>query len=77
MGVEHSPEIDPFIAGKLTVVKGANSVRYGSDAIAGVILVDSKPLRDSAGINGEINTVGSTNGRGGIVSAYLDGNFKK
>lgn len=76
-GIEHSPEIDPFIAGKLTVIKGANSVRYGSDAIAGVILVDSKPLRDSVGINGEINTIGTTNGRGGTVSAYLDGNFKK
>ena len=28
-GSEHAPEIDPFTATKLTVVKGANGVRYG------------------------------------------------
>src|SRR5690606_33154577 len=36
-GAEHAPEIDPYIANQLTVVKGAESVRYGSDAIGGVI----------------------------------------
>lgn len=38
-GSEHAPEIDPFTATKLSVVKGAAGVRYGPDAIAGVILV--------------------------------------
>lgn len=76
-GTDHAPEIDPFIAGKLTVVKGANSVRYGSDALAGIILVQPKSLSDSAGIGGEINTVASGNGRQGVISGVLDGNFKK
>jgi len=76
-GVEHAPEIDPFIANKLSVIKGANSVRYGSDAIAGVVIVESKPLRDSAGIGGEINLVGMTNGKAGTTSVYLDGNFNR
>jgi iron complex outermembrane receptor protein len=43
-GSEHAPEIDPFIANKITVIKGAASVRYGSDAIVGVILVEPKTL---------------------------------
>ena len=73
-GTEHAPEIDPFIAGKVTVIKGANSVMYGSDAIAGVIMVDTKSLRDTAGIGGELNLVGSSNGRGGVISAFLEGN---
>ncbi|MBA2613076.1 MAG: TonB-dependent receptor [Bacteroidetes bacterium] len=76
-GVEHAPEIDPFTANKLSVIKGANSVRYGSDAIAGVVIVESKPLRDSAGINGEVNLVGMTNGKAGTASAYLEGNFNR
>jgi iron complex outermembrane recepter protein len=76
-GSEHAPEIDPFIANKLTVLKGANGVRYGSDAIAGVILVEPKDLRDSAGIAGEVNMVGSSNGRQGVLSATVDGNLKK
>ncbi len=76
-GVEHAPEVDPFIATNISVIKGANSIRYGSDAIAGVILVEPKPLRDSAGIGGELNLVGMSNGKSGTVSAYLEGNFKK
>jgi iron complex outermembrane receptor protein len=28
-GSEHAPEIDPFMAQKLTVIKGAAGVRYG------------------------------------------------
>ena len=37
-GLDHSPEIDPFAAGAMHVVKGASGVRYGPDAIAGVLL---------------------------------------
>ena len=32
-GSEHAPEIDPFIAEKISIIKGAASVRYGADAI--------------------------------------------
>ena len=76
-GSEHAPEIDPFIADKISIVKGANSILYGSDAIAGVILVDTKPLPDSAKIGGELNLVGTSNGRGGTVASYLEGKFKR
>lgn len=76
-GSEHAPEIDAFIANKLTVIKGSGSIRYGSDAIGGVILVEPNPLRDSTGIGGEINLVGISNGRQGVVSGILEGNIKK
>jgi iron complex outermembrane receptor protein len=76
-GVEHGPEIDPFIASRLTVVKGAASVRYGSDAIGGVVLVEPKPLRDSAGVGGELNLVGMSNNGLGAASATLEGNFRQ
>jgi len=76
-GNEHAPEIDPFVAGDLAVVKGAGSVRYGPDAIAGVVLVNPKDLKSSPGISGELNLVGFSNGRQGNASATLDGNFEK
>lgn len=76
-GSEHAPEIDPFVANKLTVIKGASAVRYGSDAIAGVVLVEPNKLRDSAGIGAELNLVGMSNGKAGIASAIIDQNFKK
>jgi iron complex outermembrane recepter protein len=64
-GNEHAPEIDPFMAKKMTVIKGANSIRYGSDAIAGVILVEPDVLPDTAAVTGELNTTGFSNGKGG------------
>jgi len=76
-GSEHAPEIDPFIADKISVVKGANSIMYGSDAIAGVILVDTKPLPDSVKLGGEVNVVGNSNGRGGTIASFLEGKFKR
>ncbi|WP_428653620.1 TonB-dependent receptor [Runella sp.] len=73
-GSEHAPEIDPFIAKRLTVVKGASGVRYGSDAIGGVILVEPEELPHTfKSIRGEINTVGFTNGRTGVLSGTLEG----
>ena len=76
-GAEHAPEIDAFVANKLTVIKGAGSIKYGSDAIGGVILVEPNPLLDTAGIHGEVNLVGISNGRQGVGSGILEGRFKK
>jgi len=39
-GNEHAPEIDPFLASEIQVLKGAMAVRYGSDAMSGVILIE-------------------------------------
>lgn len=76
-GSEHAPEIDPFIAGKLSVVKGAQSVRYGANAIGGVVLVEPYDLPDSSGVGGELNAVGSSNGKQGVGSLMLQGKSNK
>lgn len=75
-GLDHGPEIDPYLAGEMTVVMGANSVRYGADALGGVILIKPKPLREVVGIGGEVNLAGFSNGRTGVVSAAIDGKLK-
>jgi iron complex outermembrane receptor protein len=72
-GAEHAPEIDPFLATTLTVVQGAASVRYGSDAMAGVILVDPWPLRTQSGLGGESHIAGFSNGLAGAASTTLEG----
>jgi iron complex outermembrane receptor protein len=75
-GSEHAPEIDPFIATRLSVVKGAAGVRYGSDAIGGVILVEPEELPVDKPLSGELNAVGFTNGRQGVLSSTLQGGIK-
>ena len=72
-GNDHAPEIDPFIATKITVIKGAASIRYGSDAVGGVILLDPKDMPANPGVDGELNLVGMTNGRVGVASGMVEG----
>lgn len=76
-GNEHAPEIDPYLAKKITVIKGAAGVRYGGDALAGAILVEPEDLPDSSSITGELNFSGNTNGKGGAGNAILQGGIKK
>lgn len=71
-GTEHAPEIDPLIAGRLTVIRGVSSLRYGSDALGGVILVEPRELPHDPGIHAELNLVGQSNGRQGLVSGMVE-----
>ncbi|MBA2544315.1 MAG: TonB-dependent receptor [Deltaproteobacteria bacterium] len=70
-GLDHAPEIDPFIADRIRVVRGPGGVRYGSDAIGGVVLVDPPDLRHEPGTNGEVHAIGAANGRGGTLAARV------
>jgi Outer membrane receptor proteins, mostly Fe transport len=76
-GGEHAPNIDPFLANKITVIKGAAGVRYGTDAIAGVVLVEPAPLPTKPGWNGEANAAAFSNNRMGVASAMLEHNFEQ
>lgn len=75
-GSEHAPEIDPFIAKHITVIKGAEAIQYGPEAIGGVVIVDPPKLPTDSGIHGELNLVGASNGRSGVAAATLEGNLK-
>jgi len=76
-GAEHAPEIDPFVSNSISVVKGANSIKYGFDAIGGVILVEPTRGAKTAGTYGEVNLVGLSNGRQGAVSGSMHTRLKK
>jgi iron complex outermembrane recepter protein len=72
-GLEHAPEIDPFIADRITVVRGAGGVRFGPDAIGGAVLVEPPELRRDPGYAGEAHAIGATNGRGGTLAGRVLG----
>ena len=52
-GVRHPPNIDPFLAGRIEIVRGVSSILYGSDAFGGAINVLSPeiPFSDDAGVS--------------------------
>jgi iron complex outermembrane recepter protein len=74
-GSEHAPNIDPFIANQITVLKGAAGVRYGTDAIGGVVLVEPNAIRPDIGWGGEMNLAAFSNNRMGVIAGILEHRF--
>jgi iron complex outermembrane receptor protein len=75
-GAEHAPEVDPNVASELIVIKDASAIKYGADALGGVILVNPAALPETANMGGAINMITQSNGRSGIVSGMLEGGIK-
>jgi len=67
-GLDHAPEIDPILADRITIVRGASGVRHGSDAIGGAVLVDPPDPPSKPGTAGQAHLVGSSNGLGGSLA---------
>jgi len=72
-GSEHAPEIDPFVSKNIQIIKGPAGLRYGGDAIGGIVLMEPNALADTAGIKGEIQNIYFTNGRQWVLSGSLEG----
>ncbi|MCU0376100.1 MAG: TonB-dependent receptor [Chitinophagaceae bacterium] len=86
-GSDHAPELDPYAYDKFTVInaydkftviKGAASVRYGAEAMGGVVLAEPKPLPKIKTLQGELNAAAFSNNGMGALSAMAEGaNGKK
>lgn len=72
-GNDHAPNLDPLTSGRITVVKGAASVEYGTGALGGVIVSEALPLHDLDSVSGSVLLGAHTNGQGGYAKAILQG----
>ncbi|MFT6144353.1 MAG: iron complex outermembrane receptor protein [Myxococcota bacterium] len=71
-GIDHAPEVDAFGADEITVIRGAAGVRYGADAVGGVILVDPHPMRETPGVDASVHSVAAANGLRGSLAGRVD-----
>ncbi|GGZ15298.1 membrane protein [Echinicola pacifica] len=76
-GSEHAPEVDPYMAEDISVVKGAETVRFGPEAMGGVIIVSPAKLPSSGGLTGSASAIGASNGWNTGGSVNLETGFKK
>ncbi len=76
-GVEHAPEIDPFLASNIVVIKDASAIKYGTDALGGVVIVNPAALPIIPGVGGAFHTVWQSNGRSGTAAGIVEGASKK
>jgi iron complex outermembrane receptor protein len=63
-GFEHAPETDPGMADEIVVVRGAQSVRYGSEAMGGLILLEPGEIKTQGRPEIRLNSGYFSNGRG-------------
>lgn len=72
-GAEHAPEIDPMMASNIVVIKDASAIKYGTDALGGVIVVNPPPLPEKAQLGGSLHSILQSNGLSGTLSGMLEG----
>lgn len=75
-GAEHAPEIDPFAGQNILVIKNSDGVRYGPDALAGIIKINPAPIDSTKTVKGSTALILNSNGRGGIWNTQLEGGLK-
>lgn len=76
-GNEHAPEIDPSIAQNIEVIKGAQTIQYGSDIMGGIILINPKAMQDVKGLKGVLNSGFFSNGRMGSTNVTIENSVKQ
>ncbi|MDG1728692.1 MAG: TonB-dependent receptor [Algibacter sp.] len=76
-GIEHAPNIDLNSAGHINVIKGANALAYGGDAIGGVIVLKPKTISLKDSLYGKTILGAQSNGSGYNVSSSLTKSWKK
>ena len=70
-GIEHAPNIDLNTAGSISVIKGANALAYGGDAIGGVIVMKPSNISLKDSLYGKTLTSAQSNGRGYSFTSAL------
>ena len=77
---DHAVTIEPFIANQINILKGASTLLYGSNAIGGVVDVETgripKTMPKQA-LGGRIEVRASDNAKAKVAAARLDGGFGK
>lgn len=63
-GVEHAPNIDVNQFDHVDVIKGASALKYGSDAIGGVVVLEPQIFKRKDTLQGSVNLSGISNGQG-------------
>lgn len=75
-GDEHAPNVDINSTGRIEIIKGANTLMYGSDAIGGLILLRPENYTKTDSIFGSTSLSLNSNGWGGNVNSELVRTFK-
>ncbi|MFT5020135.1 MAG: iron complex outermembrane receptor protein [Polaribacter sp.] len=71
-GNDHAPEIDPYVADHISVVKGAGALAYPGGSLGGVVLIEPNEIPNDPHLHGSVNYIFQTNGLGNTLNARLE-----
>jgi iron complex outermembrane receptor protein len=71
-GNDHAPEIDPFVADHISVIKGAGSVAYGGNSLGSIVLIEPDEIINDPHFHGEVNYIFQSNGLGHSFNSQLE-----
>ncbi|MEM7361034.1 MAG: TonB-dependent receptor [Pseudomonadota bacterium] len=77
---DHAVTIEPFIADQVTVLKGASTLLFGSNAIGGVVDVETGRIPNQIpekAIGGRLELRGIDNGDATVAAVRLDGSLSE
>lgn len=70
-GNDHSPEIDPLTADKITLIKGASALEYFGNNMGSLILVEPKKVGFEPHLHGRVGYAYESNGRGSNLNLRM------
>ena len=70
-GTRHNPNIDPYLADRIEVIRGPQSVLYGSDAMGGVVNVIQPELPYGQKLQGELAGEYQSNNQENMLGAKV------
>jgi iron complex outermembrane recepter protein len=76
-GNDHAPEIDPFSADHISVVKGVGALAYSGSSLGGVVLVEPAKIKEDPHMHGTVNYLFESNGYGHVLNAEVSKYSKK
>ncbi len=76
-GIEHAPNVDINSAGSISVIKGANALEFGGDAIGGVIIMNPAKIIRKDTLQGKTILSQQNNGRLFSASSSLNKTTEK
>ncbi len=71
-GNDHAPEIDPLMAGSISVLKGSAAVEYQGSSLGSVVLIEPLAMPSDPHLHGAAQYHFESNGRGQVVNARVE-----
>jgi iron complex outermembrane receptor protein len=70
-GNDHAPEIDPFSADHISVIKGVSALEFSGSSLGSVVLIETDKIKEEPHLHGVANYIFQSNGLGHTLNTEI------